>query len=80
MWAMSRTKNPSRPILWRDIVPKISPAPENTIVFEYNYSTDSKEYFERLLEHGASLFPELFENQWPYIHFPEVGTFCLSQQ
>ncbi|KAF2850422.1 hypothetical protein T440DRAFT_468411 [Plenodomus tracheiphilus IPT5] len=67
------TRRRSAPVVpWKDIVPKISPVPKNTIVFEYRYTVDIKSFFDQLLDHGTSLFPELFENQWQTIRFSKT--------
>lgn len=58
-------KKPSNLIAWDSILPNISPVPTRTTVYEYKHAVSAKAPFSQLLEHGASLFCELFEDQLP---------------
>lgn len=62
---VSDHKKPSTSILWEQVIAKISPKPERTVVFEYKHGISAKEPFPWLLERGATLFIELFDHQLP---------------
>ncbi|KAM0798961.1 hypothetical protein BDR22DRAFT_347128 [Usnea florida] len=51
-------KQPSK-IEWKEILPKISPAPRRTSVFTFKYSIGLKDSLQNLLRYGANLFPEM---------------------
>lgn len=55
-----KTKSPPS-IKWGLLLPKISPSPRRTTVFEFKHGIASKAPFEQLLDRGRSLFPEVFD-------------------
>ena len=55
-------KQPSK-IEWKYILLRISPAPERTSVYIFNYNVSSKDHLQNLLRYGAKLFPEMVDLQ-----------------